>query len=296
MLNNMICAVIEFARDGILIFGYKIYFYAILITAGIACAIIVMSRLLKTKGLPSGQSLDYAIIVIPAAIIGTRIYFLLFPYNDITYAQFEQSWTWSNFWDFRGGGLGIYGGVILGYIAVLIIARVKNQKFYEIADTILPGLLLAQSIGRWGNFVNGEAYGNLVTNPSLQFFPYAVNVGGVWHQATFFYESVCTLIGFFIALRLLRHPKYRDGLVMCFYGLYYGVVRLIIEGMRTDSLFFKIPLFWKKEFLDTGIRISQAVSIIIIVLAVIRFAYLYRDEIKKFLHKIFKRRALTEDR
>lgn len=292
MPNSLISAVIEIApeRDGILIFGFKIYFYAILITCGIAIAIIITSRLLKRKGLPSSQSLDYALFVIPAAIIGTRIYFLLFPYSNISYAQFEQSWTWENFWNFRGGGLGIYGGVIMGYITVFIITRVKKQRFYEIGDSVMPGLLIAQSIGRWGNFVNGEAFGNIVTNPGLQFFPYAVNVGGVWHQATFFYESVCTFIGFFIALELLRHPKYRDGLVMCFYGLYYGVVRLIIEGMRTDSLFLRVPIIWERRFWETGIRISQAVSIIMIAMSVIRFIYLYRKELGDLLNKIFKRR------
>ncbi|HPG92564.1 MAG TPA: prolipoprotein diacylglyceryl transferase [Clostridia bacterium] len=286
MIQNLICAVIEFDPDGVLIFGYKIYFYALLITTGMICAIVIASKLMKKKGIPGDQSLDYAILVIPLAIIGCRIYFLLFPYSNISYEQFEASWSWQNFWAIRNGGLGIYGGVILGYISVFIMTRIKKLKFFEIGDSIIPGLLLAQSIGRWGNFVNGEAYGNLVTNPDLQFFPYAVFADGAWHQATFFYESMFTLIGFFVCLMLIKDEHYRDGWCMSFYGLYYGLVRLVIEGMRTDSLFLRVPIIWERTFWETGIRISQLVSICIMVFSVVRLGIIYRKELKDFWHRL----------
>jgi len=285
MFQNLISAVIEFAADGISIFGYKIYFYALLITTGMVCAIVVASKLMKKKGIPGDQSLDYAIVVIPLAIIGCRIYFLLFPYSNISYEQFEASWSWQNFWAIRNGGLGIYGGVILGYIGAFILTRIKKQKLFEIGDCVIPGLLLAQSIGRWGNFVNGEAYGNLVLNPNLQFFPYAVFADGAWHQATFFYESVFTLIGFFVCLILIKDEHYRDGWCMSFYGIYYGLVRLVIEGMRTDSLFLRVPIIWERRFWETGIRISQLVSVIIIIMALARIVYIYRNDIKNLWEK-----------
>ena len=91
----------------------------------------------------------------------------LFPYEG-------QPSNWGTFWRFRNGGLGIYGAVIVGYTVAYIVAKIKKQNFFQITDLIIPGLLIAQCIGRWGNFVNQEAYGNLVTNPDLQWFPYAV--------------------------------------------------------------------------------------------------------------------------
>lgn len=276
---------IEFGSDGVAIFGYTIYYYALVIVSGMVLAIILMSRLLPKQGLLSDSCLDYAVVTLPSAIIGARLYFLLFPYNDITYAQFSQSWTWSNFWAIRNGGLAVYGGVILGYLAVYLMSRRKKQNFYEVADCIIPGLLLAQSLGRWGNFINHEAFGNLVTNPALQWFPYAVQVGGQFYQATFFYESVLTLCGALICLWLINKKFYRRGLLLAFYGIYYGIVRLLIESLRTDSLFLRVPIFWKQEFWNTHIKISQAVSVICIVLGIIRIVLMYRREIAALFRK-----------
>lgn len=242
-------------------------------------AILIMSRLLKRKGLPADNSIDYALVVLPCAIIGARIYFLLFPYDYVTYEQFLASWTWSNFWAIRNGGLGIYGGVILAYVGAFILCKAKKQKFFEVADCAMPGLFLGQALGRWGNFINGEAFGNLITNPSLQWFPYAVQVDGSWYQATFFYESMCTLLGFVICLLLLRNKHYRDGWLAAFYGIYYGIVRLVIEGMRSDSLFLKVPILWEGRFWETGIKVSQAVSILIIVLGALKLILMYRKDV-----------------
>ncbi len=288
MIKNILCSGIEFTIRSISFWGYDIYYYAIIITSGMIVAIIVMSLLLKTKGYPKDQSLDYAIIVLPCAVIGCRIYFLLFPYSGISYSQFEASWTWENFWAIRDGGLGIYGGVILGYLGAWGVCKFKKQNWSEIVDTIVPGLLIAQSMGRYGNYINSlggniEGMGNVVTNTALQFFPYAVDLNGTWYQATFFYESVFTLIGFIVCLLLLKDEKYRDGWCLSFYGIYYGCVRLVIEGFRSDSLYLRVPLIWSKTFWETGIKISQFVSIIAIVLGVVRLIYMYRSEIKGLL-------------
>ena len=215
--------------------------------------------------------------VIPLAILGARLYFFLFPYDG-------QTSNWARFWNFRDGGLGIYGAVIVGYITASIVARVKKQNFFQISDLIVPGLLIAQCIGRWGNFANQEAYGNMVTNPDLQFFPFAVFIDGrnAWFQATFFYESLCTGIGFVIVLLLLRSKKYRTGQLAAFYGIYYGIVRLAIESLRSDSLYL-----WVGGF-NTGIKISQAVSVFTILFGLYRLGYIYRHELFEKYKKFFK--------
>lgn len=279
---------------------FDIYYYALIITLGMLCCIIIAGQLFKRKGLLSDHAIDYAIIVIPLSVIGCRLYFLLFPYDNISWASYVS--RWEDFWNIRNGGLGIYGGVIVGYVVAFIVTKVKKLKYYEAVDCIIPGLLFAQSLGRWGNFFNQEAFGAAVTNPDLQWFPYAVYIDGSaitdagWYQATFFYESIATMVGFVICLILLRSKHYRDGWCMSFYGLYYGGVRLIIEGLRSDSLFFKVPIFWEERFWDTGIKMSQLVSVVIIVLALVRLCVIYRKEIKALLKKLFKGRNTAKNR
>lgn len=262
------------------IWGLGITYYALIIVTGMVLAILIFSRLLKKHGKDPYDSLDYALFILPLAILGARIYFFAFPYDG--YKQ-----NWSDFFRFRDGGLGIYGGVIFGYITMYIVAKIKKQDPVEISDYIAPGLLLAQSIGRWGNFVNQEAYGNLITNPAHQWFPLAVQIGDNWYQATFFYESICTLIGFVAVMFILRSKWFRKGLAVAFYGIYYGIVRLFVEGLRTDSLFL-----WLGDF-NTGIKISQLVSWIAITLGVYRVCNAYMPELQKIFDKIVGKLGLT---
>ncbi len=248
------------------IFGIDIYYYAIIIICGMILAVLVMYLLFKKQGMDPNGILDYAVWIIPFAILGARFFFFLFPYEGTTS-------DWSQFFHFRQGGLAIYGGVIVGALVVLIVSKIKKQNFFQVGDTIIPGLMLAQAIGRWGNFVNQEAFGEVITNPALQWFPIGVNIGGVWHQATFFYESAWNLIGFAIVM-LLISKRYRKGLAVMFYCLYYGLGRLWIEGLRTDSLHLIIA-GW-----DTGIRISQLISVILMILGAIGLCVIYRKEIR----------------
>ena len=255
-------------NPSIKIFGIDVYYYAIIIVSGMAVAIWLFSRFLKKKGYDPYDAVDYALWIIPFAILGARLYFFLFPYDG------TQS-DWSRFWNFRDGGLGIYGGVIAGYIAGWIVARVKKHNFFQVMDCIVPGLLIAQCIGRWGNFVNQEAYGNLITDPNWQFFPFAVFIDakGAWYQATFFYESFCTGIGFIISLFLLKSKNYKTGWLASFYGIYYGIVRYTIEALRSDSLYLWIGGY------NTGIKISQAVAVFTILFGLYRLLYSYRKEL-----------------
>ncbi|MBO2517824.1 MAG: prolipoprotein diacylglyceryl transferase, partial [Clostridiales bacterium] len=144
--------------------------------------------------------------------------------------------------------------VIGGIIGGLLYARHRKVNFFTLSDIVAPFLILAQAIGRWGNFANGEAYGYEVTDTALQFFPVAVHIDGIWHMATFFYESVWDLTGFILLFLYGRKERAR-GTLSVLYLVWYGLGRSVIEGLRTDSLYIG----------NTGIRVSQALSILLVI-------------------------------
>ena len=257
----------------ITIFGIDIYYYALIIVSGMILAIILTGILLKKRGYPSDSAYIYAIAVIPIAVLSARLYFFIFPYKG-------ETSDWSRFWNFRDGGLGIYGGIIVGAIALLITAYILKHKLLVAADCAIPGVALAQAIGRWGNFVNQEAYGNLITNKDWQWFPAAVYIDkeGGWFNATFFYESIWNLIGVTFML-LLFFKAYRKGLILGTYCIWYGIGRFWIEGLRSDSLMLG----------NTNIKVSQFVSVILIITGVVLYCFVYREEIKKLYCKLFNK-------
>lgn len=201
----------------------------------------------KRLGLPKDTAVDFALWAVPAAIIGARVYYVVFQWdmykND--FARVFRIWE---------GGIAIYGAVIGGALAALVYAKVKKVPFGSLADMVAPALILGQAIGRWGNFVNQEAYGEAITNPALQFFPIAVYSDGAWHMATFFYESVWNLLGFLV-LWLNRNRMPRRGDLFLLYLCWYGAGRAVIEGLRTDSL------MWGP------VRVSQALSALLVIAA-----------------------------
>lgn len=283
----------EYGRPGICIFGLTIYFYALIIVTGMCLAILIAGLYIKKRGYDPYDITIYALVIIPIGVLGARMYVYIFPWSG-------QTSNWSTFFDFRSGGLGIYGGVIMGYLAAFVCSKAKKQDFRIIADCIMPGLLLAQSIGRWGNYANQEAYGNLITSEFDQMVNFwgsgrdhgfngiAVwiengNQGSGWYQATFFYESVCTFVGFLICVCLLmRSKRYKLGWCSAFYGIYYGIARLVIEGMRTDSLYLYVGTH------QTDIKISQLVSIFTIILGVLLLSRIYRKQLHALYRKMFK--------
>lgn len=273
------------------IFGIPIYLYAIVIVTGMALAILVGARYFKKRGYDPYDITIYALAVIPLGVLGARAYVYIFPWAGTVS-------DWSTYFEFRNGGLGIYGGVIVGYLAAFVVCKIKKQDFRIITDSILPGVLLAQSLGRWGNFFNQEAYGNLITSvyEDMPNWFEALNGGsrhgfnGIavwienkgWYQATFFYESVCTFIGFLICVLVLtRSKRYKLGWCTCFYGIYYGIVRLVIEGMRSDSLYLYIGTH------ATDIKISQLVSVFTIAFGLIRLSQIYRRQLHALYRKMF---------
>ena len=216
--------------------------YGIMIALGVAAAVVYMNGEAKRLSLPQEVAVDMALWSVPIAVLFSRLYYVAFTWNRYRHDLASIFKVWE-------GGLAIYGGVIGGALGVYALSRYKKLPFLQLLDLVSPGLILGQAIGRWGNFFNGEAFGAAITNPAWQFFPVAVFVEGQWHMATFFYESVFNLLGFFVLLRLRRWSYNRGhGFIFQWYLIWYGLVRLVIEGLRTDSL------MWG------GFRVSQVLS------------------------------------
>lgn len=218
--------------------------YSVLIVTGICLALLLALREEKRLGLPKDTVIDLALWLIPAGIVGARLYYVLFTWDMFRADPLRILRIWE-------GGLAIYGAVLGGLLAALLFSRKRGIPLFTLTDMIVPGLVLAQAIGRWGNYFNMEAYGDAVTDPRWQFFPASVLIpgpsGGVWHQATFFYESAWNLLVFLVLMLSRRHTR-RSGDTTLWYVALYGAGRFVIEGLRTDSLMLG------------GLRVSQGLS------------------------------------
>lgn len=236
------------------IFGRNIYWYGIIIAVAVLLGILLAYREAKRKGHNPDMVMDLALLAIPMAIVFARAYYVIFEWERYASNPISALYIWE-------GGIAIYGAVIGGVLALLIFARWKKLSFWELADITAPSLVLGQALGRWGNFFNQEAFGYAVTNPSLQWFPFAVyiqnlenSMEGPWHYATFFYESMACLL-IFVFLMWYRKRSKREGNVFLWYLLLYGIERAFVEGLRTDSLY--LGMF----------RVSQLLSIALVILA-----------------------------
>ncbi|MGI5900742.1 MAG: prolipoprotein diacylglyceryl transferase [Christensenellales bacterium] len=229
------------------LFGLSVNWYGIIIAFATLLAIILCSNEAKRIGLNPDSIIDLALLCIPIAIVFARIYYVVFEWDTFNTGSFID--FLKNAVNVRSGGLAIYGAVIGGLIAVFVYSRWKKIAFWKLVDIIAPSLILAQGLGRWGNFFNQEAYGNVITNPAWQFFPAAVFIPatGNWHMATFFYESIWCILAFFVLFWFQRKSK-KSGNVFALYLVLYGFERMIVEGWRMDSL-------WWGSF-----RVSQVLS------------------------------------
>lgn len=235
---------------GFQLYPAALHIYGLLIAGAIVLALVLCMQEEKRLAMPKDTAIDILLFALPPAVIGSRIYYVLFNWAAFRDHPVSALYIWQ-------GGLAIYGGVIGGALGIWWLSRRKGISFAMLADVVAPALLLGQAIGRWGNYFNGEAYGYAVTSAAWQFFPFAVNIGGSWHLATFFYESMWNLLGF-VFLYANRRRFQRDGRyghVFLWYLLWYGVGRLCIEGLRTDSLVLG------------SIRVSQLLSLLLCVAA-----------------------------
>ena len=243
--------------------GLNIAWYGVIIACGLLLGIWLASYRAKKRGWSSDLVLDFILLAVPLAIIGARAY----------YVAFEWEYFAANpakIIAINEGGLAIYGGVIGGFLAAFIFSKAAKFPFLKLIDLVIPSLILGQAMGRWGNFINQEAFGALVTNPNLQFFPLAVYIQslGEWHQATFFYESFCNAILLVITL-LLGRKGVKDGTLLATYFIGYGTIRAIIEGLRTDSL-----------YLFGNIRVSQLLSALLVLVGITLLVLIKKDVIR----------------
>ena len=207
-----------------------IHAYAIIIVCGMVAAFLVITALFRRRNMSSDLFLTFFVIGLPVAIITTRLFYCITDGLPIS-----EWFKWSSI---RKGGLSIVGGIIGGTASIAVICIVKKVNFLRVGDCVVVGLLLAQSIGRWGNFVNQEVYGGQVTNASLQFFPFAVFIEktGTWHYAFFFYESMVTLTAaILLFLNAWKNGKKPNGVNTACYFIVYGLTRSIMEPLRDSD-------------------------------------------------------------
>lgn len=217
------------------IFGLEVRWYGVLMVLSFIIAGGLLQRWGKRAGYKEEDLLDLTLVVILAAIVGARLYYVAFSW-DYYRGDFLK------IINLRGGGLAIHGGILGGLIGGYIFSHFRKLNFTELLDFVAPGLILGQAIGRWGNFFNQEAHGGPTD------LPWGIMIDGVKVHPTFLYESIWNLGVFFILLRMLKKKKF-DSQIFLLHGILYSMGRFWIEGLRTDSLMLG-PL-----------RIAQVVSL-----------------------------------
>ena len=238
----------------------NIPWYGALIASGMILAVLIAIRGEKKAGLPRDTIIDLALWLLPVGILGARLYYVLFSLDSYRTNLISIFHIWE-------GGLAIYGGLISGGLTVFFFCRKRKIPVLKVLDIIVPGVALAQSIGRWGNYFNQEAYGIMIVNPNLQFFPLSVLISEkgvpVWHLATFFLESILDF-GIFCFLILGQRRLFKkEGDAFLTYGLLYAAGRFVVEDFRMDSL-----------YAGSQIRISQLISVLVCI--AVLFIFLIR--------------------
>ncbi len=240
--------------------GLSVRWYGVIIALGFLLAVWYCLRRCRDVGLKTDDLIDLLIFCVPIAIIGARAYYVIFMYDQLYYYDTAAIFR---IWD---GGLAIYGAIIFALITTFVFARIRRIRLGALLDIGAMGLLIGQAIGRWGNFVNQEAYGG-VTNHFMRMGIYVNGVLTTVHP-TFLYESVWNALGFLLLHLYFKRRRY-SGEIFLLYAGWYGLGRGIIEGMRTDSLYF----------FGSGLRISQFVGFFSLILAagLLIYFYLFRE-------------------
>lgn len=220
------------------IFGLEIRWYGIIMATAMLVSVAVAAYRWKKRGQDENILIDLALLVLPVAVIGARLYYVAFEWEN--YAG-----DFLKIINFRLGGMAIHGGVIGGVVSGVIYTKLKKLPTWQIADIAAPSIILGQAIGRWGNFVNQEAHGGPTD------LPWGIMVDGVKVHPTFLYESIWNIMVLISLLAYDKHKKF-DGEILCLYAIGYSIGRFFIEGLRTDSLMLG-PL-----------RIAQVISLVII--------------------------------
>lgn len=255
------------------IFGMhlSVHWYGVIIACGFVLGILYAVNISKKVGISEDTVLDFILITAPLSIIGARVYYIIFPPKG---SHFDTFYEKIAIWE---GGIAIYGAILTGFLVCFIYCRKKKIPFLKFADILVPGLMIGQIIGRWGNFINREAYGGLydgflrmeitlrenLTDAAGNILAFAGERAPV--HPTFLYESAWNLLGLILLHNYSKHKK-KEGEITLLYIGWYGFGRAFIEGLRSDSL----------TFLNTGIRVSQMVGIASVLICIIGMILLYR--------------------
>lgn len=241
-------------RVAISIGPIQLYWYGVLIMTGAIIGLWIAVRESERRHLPKDTFVDLVVWGLPISVLVARLYYVAFQWDYYSAHPKEILAVWE-------GGLAMHGVLIGAVLTIIVFAKVRNLSFWKLTDILAPSLILAQAIGRWGNFMNQEAHGGPVTRgflESLHLPDFIINqmyINGTYYHPTFLYESVWNFIGFLL-LMSLRKVNLRRGELFLTYLIYYSVGRFFIEGMRTDSL-----------MLGEYIRMAQVMSIVLILLA-----------------------------
>lgn len=254
------------------LFGLQIYWYAIIIVSGIALALWMSNREAVRVGLKEDDMTNFILWALPIAIIGARLYYILFDLEPYLADPIQIFNT-------RSGGLAIYGGLIAAVIVLIVYTRHNFIDPWLFLDVVAPGVMLGQAMGRWGNFTNHEAYGGETTRQFLeslhlpQFIINNMYIDGAFRQPTFFYESMWSLLGLILILIIRKKVAVKRGELFLGYVTWYSFGRFFVEGMRTDSLYF-----------FGGLRISQVLSLVLFVggIALLYYRRKKRTDIKLY--------------
>lgn len=249
------------------VFGFDIAFYGLIIGIGILVGIFVAAHMAKVTGQDPDIIWDFAIYAVIFSVIGARIYYVVFEWDMYKDNLLE-------IFNLRHGGMAIYGGVIGAFITCFVYCKIKKINPFTLGDLGVCGLILGQAIGRWGNFMNREVFGEYTDNIFAMRLPLAAvrarditdalasHIGEgenfVQVHPTFLYESVWNLVVFVVIVLYIKHKKF-DGEICLLYFFGYGLGRFVIEGIRTDTLF--IP--------HTTVPVSQVLSLVMVVAAVV---------------------------
>ncbi|QDI90018.1 prolipoprotein diacylglyceryl transferase [Salicibibacter halophilus] len=233
----------------------QIYWYGLIIVASALIGLYLAVRESIRRGLPKDTFVDLLLIGFPVSVLFARAYYVFFNWEQYTENFFRVFAVWE-------GGLAMHGVLIGAVLTLVVFAYVRKHSFWQLADIMAPSLILAQAIGRWGNFINQEAHGGPVSRVFLEglyvpdFIINQMYINGSYYHPTFLYESLWNFTGF-IGLMLLRRVNLRRGELFLTYLLYYSIGRFFIEGLRTDSL-----------MLTEHIRMAQVASLFLTLFAV----------------------------
>ncbi|MCL6456572.1 MAG: prolipoprotein diacylglyceryl transferase [Gorillibacterium sp.] len=288
--------------------------YGIILALGALAGLFLAIREGKRFGIIPDFFMDVLLIGVPSALVGARIYYVAFQWEDYRGNILDVFKIWE-------GGIAIYGALIGAFIGTFFYIRAKGYSFWRIADICAPGLLIGQLIGRWGNFMNQEAHGGPVTEAFLRttlhlpnFIVNQMFINGEFYHPTFLYESLWNLLGLLIIFWLRRRPLFHSGQVILSYLVWYSIGRFFIEGLRTDSLAFAGPhwlasamnamwspmtIVFDQGAMELGknIRSSQIVAILLILVAIglIIFRHVKGYSRERYSDPIISTKAIPAD-